>query len=395
MLFVGSLLGRIYFGMIPIAVVLFIGEEVGSFLLAGIATGAYSVGTVVGGPIRSWMSVRVGHSGALLALSLASGSALLLLVLVGRFHYAAVSIVMPVAIAGCCAPPFGALLRVGWSRELPDEWVPRAFGLDSVVEESGFVLGPLVATGVVAVAGPGLAVLTCGVTCLLGGTVMSTAARKRRIRSDAGATGGRGSMWSVARSLRWLHVVFFGVGFTVGALEVVIPAFATELGRPSLAGLLLAVLAVGSAFSAFFYGRLTWRTGAPRRLLILTLLLAIGTALSAIANDLVLAVPLFVVVGVANGPAAMTAYLLADTLVETTSAKTHGAILTSVACNSGAGAGAAIAGLIIADVDVGQAFLLSGVVTATFTILGAGLYRRDRGSAVRTDALATPKRSGT
>lgn len=76
------------------------------------------------------------------------------------------------------------------------------------------------------------------------------------------------------------------------------------------------------------------------------------------------------------GPAVLTAYLLADNLVVGIAAKTHGAILASVACNGGAGAGAALAGITITELGVWQAFLFSGIVTAILTAAGFGIRLR-------------------
>ncbi|GAA0617273.1 MFS transporter [Streptomyces crystallinus] len=387
-LFAGSLIGRVSFGMMPVGVVLYVQQATDSFSVAGIAMAAYSIANVLTGPLRSWVSVRLGHSAALLALSVLSGAALLLLVPVGESGAPSWLLTVLLALAGCSVPPFGALMRVGWSRKLPEEWVSRAFGLDSVVEESTLIVGPLIAAGAVALSGAGLAVLVSGAVCVLGGLLMASAAERGRLEADRDDTGGGGHIWRVAREMRWLLVVFVGVGFTLGAVEVVIPGFATETGHTSLSGGLFATLALGSAFAALVYGRRTWKASATRRLMVLSLLLAAGAALMATANGLALALPLLVLVGIAMGPAVMTAYLLADNLTVGAAAKTHGAILASVACNGGAGVGAAVAGVAVAGLGVSQAFLLCGLVTAAATGLGLLLLRS--GGAAEERAVRVP-----
>ncbi|KAA8887777.1 MFS transporter [Nocardia colli] len=376
LLFAGAFVGRMSVGMIPVAVVLFIQQVTGSFSVAGLTMAGYAVGTVVAGPARSWISVRLGHSAALLVLSSISGSALVALVPAAHGDSSWILAAL-VTVSGCSAPPFGALMRVGWSRKLPPHWVSRAFGVDSVVEESTLVLGPLVATGAVALAGPDVAVLVAGSVCVLGGLLMASAAERGRLESTGAETGG-GTLSMVARRIRWLLVVFAGIGFTIGATEVAVPALAIETGRASLAGGLLATLALGSAIAALLYGRRNWRTSAAARLIGLALLFGFGAALLATVPGLGLAVPLLVLVGVAMGPAVMTVYLLADALTEGAAAKTHSAILVNVACNGGSGLGAAVAGMVIADLGVGQAFLLSGIATVIATGLGFALFARDR-----------------
>ncbi|MEU7146267.1 MFS transporter [Nocardia sp. NPDC046473] len=379
LLFAGAFVGRMSVGMIPVAVVLFIQQATGSFSVAGLTMAGYAISMVVAGPVRSWISVRVGHSAALLVLSLVSGSALVALVPAAHSDRSWVLAAL-VTLSGCSAPPFGALMRVGWSRKLPRQWVARAFGLDSVMEESTLVVGPLVASGAVALAGPGVAVLVAGSVCVLGGLLMASAAEKGRLES-AGATAGGGKLVMVARRIRWLLVVFAGVGFTIGAMEVAVPALATEAGRASLAGGLLAILALGSAVAALLYGRRDWHVSASARLIVLALLLGSVAALVATAHGLGLAIALLVLAGAAIGPAVMTVYLLADALAEGAAAKTHSAILVNVACNGGAGLGAAVAGMAIADFGVSRAFLLSGSATAIATGLGFALFVRDRNLA--------------
>ncbi|MFD6159211.1 MFS transporter [Nocardia sp. NPDC060256] len=386
LLFAGAFIGRMSVGMIPVAVVLFIQQATGSFSVAGLTMAGFAIGMVVAGPVRSWISVRVGHSAALLVLSLVSGSALLALVPAAHSDRSWLLAAL-VTLSGCSAPPFGALMRVGWSRKLPQQWVARAFGLDSVVEESTLVVGPLVATGAVALAGPGVAVLVAGSVCVLGGLLMASAAEKGRLESAESKAGG-GRLLVVAMRIRWLLVVFAGVGFTIGATEVTVPALATDAGRASLAGGLLAVLALGSAVAALLYGRRDWSMSASARLIVFALLLGSAAALLATVHGLGLAVPLLVLVGVAIGPAVMTVYLLADALTEGAAAKTHSAILVNVACNGGSGLGAAVAGMVIADFGVSRAFLLSGSATAIATGLGFALFVRDRQPA-RLPSAAT------
>ncbi|MFC6884535.1 MULTISPECIES: hypothetical protein [Actinomadura] len=83
-------------------------------------------------------------------------------------------------------------------------------------------------------------------------------------------------------------------------------------------------------------------------------------------------------VGAAMGPAVLTAYLLADTLASSAAAKTHTAILTGVACNAGAGIGAALAGTAVTTFDTGRAFALTGIIAAALTIVGCLVFMHDR-----------------
>ncbi|WP_279499108.1 MFS transporter [Actinomadura rubrisoli] len=377
-LFAGALVGRVSIGMIPVGVVLFVEQVTASFSTAGLAMAAYAIGSVAGGPLRSWASVRLGHRVALATMSLLSGSALTLLVPVGQWMDLPWSLIALMGVSGCSSPPFGALMRVGWAQKLPERWLSRAFGLDSVVEESTLVLGPLVAAGAVALGGARLAVLAGGAVCLAGGAIMSSAADNRRGTGSGHRSSGGQGIGAAASRVGWMLVVFAGVGFAVGAIEVIVPAVARASGHASSSGGLLAVFALGSACAAFFYGRRTWKSDGSGRLMVLSLGMAAGVVVMMAVDGLLVTGSLLVLVGAAMGPAVLTAYLLADTLVDGAAAKTHAAILAGVACNGGAGAGAAIAGTAVTRFSAGHAFAFSGIVTAVLTAIGFLMLLRDR-----------------
>ncbi|GEM31549.1 hypothetical protein NN3_25560 [Nocardia neocaledoniensis NBRC 108232] len=367
LLFAGSALGRVSFGMGPIGVVTLLGVTHGAFGVAGVAMGAYAFGSVVSGPARSWWTVRVGHGRAVLTFAVVSGTALVLLPAVADRAGPAWAIV-PAAVAGLAVPPFGALLRVGWARRIPPEWVPRAFGLDAVVEESAFVLGPVLAALALWTSGAVEVVVLTGILCLAGGLVMARAAGSARPDRHAEAS----SLCSVVRRLAWLLVTFAGVGYAIGGLEVGIPAAATEAGRPGAAGLLFALMALASASSALLYGRIVWRRSPRTRFLTVAAVLGTTTAAAGLGAGTLVAVVILVGIGLALGPAVMTGYLLADQLVAGAD-RTHGAILAGVACNAGAGLGAAASGVTAAAHGAAGAFALCGLVTLVLTAVGGVL----------------------
>lgn len=375
-LFAGSALGRVSFGMGPIGVVTLLGVTHGAFGAAGVAMGAYAIGSVVSGPARSWWTVRVGHARAILTFALISGAALVVLPTVADRAGPAWAVV-PATVAGLAVPPFGALLRVGWAQRIPPEWVPRAFGMDAVAEESAFVLGPALAAFALWATGAAEVVVLTGILCLAGGLVMARAAGPARPDRHTETS----SVRSVVRRLAWLLVTFAGVGFTIGGLEVGIPAAAAETGRPDAAGLLFALMAFASAGSALVYGRIAWRRSARTRFLAVAAVLAVATVAAGFVAGTLAALTILVGIGLALGPAVMTGYLLADQLVAGAD-RTHGAILASVACNAGAGLGAAASGVTAAAHGAAGAFVVCGLVALTLTVAGGFLGHRRRAVGV-------------
>ena len=102
------------------------------------------------------------------------------------------------------------------------------------------MVGPLLTTAVVATVGPQYALIVsaacvlCGTLLLLGGLAG---------RPEADREGARASAWARSRppGLRTLVLASLPVGFTLGSIEVAVPAFSEAEGSKALAGVLLAV----------------------------------------------------------------------------------------------------------------------------------------------------------
>ncbi len=61
-----------------------------------------------------------------------------------------------------------------------------------------------------------------------------------------------------------------------GLLEVGLTAYATEIGRPALAGVLLGLMSAGSAFGGLAYGSRSWHLPLARQFAAMLALMALG-----------------------------------------------------------------------------------------------------------------------
>jgi MFS transporter len=333
---------------------------------------------VLAGPARSVLAVRVGHKSALVALGVLSGAGLILVVAMATAQMPTYLLASGVALSGACTPPFGALMRASWSSHLNDIDVPRAFGLDSAIEESSYVVGPLFASGILAVAGPYITVVVTAVSCVMGGFIMALSAEGRRAASGAPASLQSEGVLSVAGRLSGLLFMFLGIGLAIGGLEVGVPAFAVEKGTPALSGVLYAVAAMASAAAAVAWSR--WSRSHRARADTAWLGLAFGAGISvlAIPSSMAAAIPALLIAGCAMGPAVMSAYLAADTSVATAESKTHASVLASVACNAGAAGGASITGIAADSGGAAMGFLSLGIMSAVVVVGGALVSRLRR-----------------
>jgi MFS transporter len=369
-LLVGSTIGRISGGMVPIGVVLLLQRATQSFATAGTIMGLYALAMVLAGPARSALAVRVGHKIALVALAVFSGTGLILVVAMALALAPTYLLASGMALSGACIPPFGALMRASWSSRLNDIDVPRAFGLDSAIEESSFVVGPLLASGILAVAGPHITVVVTAVSCVVGGLIMAWSAGGRRA-SGAPALRRAEGVLGVAGRLSGLLFMFVGIGLAIGALEVGVPAFAVEKGAPALSGVLYAVAAIASAGAAVAWSRWSRSHRARTDTAWLGLAFGVGVAVLAIPSSVAAAIPALLIAGCTMGPAVMSAYLAADTSVATAESKTHASVLASVACNAGAAGGASIAGIATDSGGAAMGFLSLGLMSAVVVVGGA------------------------
>jgi MFS family permease len=249
-----ALIARLPFGINALAIVLFLREETGSFAVAGAVAGALTIGAGVGAPITArWVDRR----GPRVLLPLAAGNAtgLLILIALGSSDAPTAVLMVNAAATGFLYPPSPSVLRARFPELLRDrpDLIQSAYALDSVLLEVSFVFGPLLVAAIVAAVGPGPALGVSAAAVLTGVTIFVSAlsAEGHEHRPE----GARGIL-DVLRvpGITTLVLTMYPVGFAFGALEVSVPAFSLDHGRPELAGVLLAIWAIASAVGGFVYG---------------------------------------------------------------------------------------------------------------------------------------------
>ncbi|MET7400910.1 MFS transporter, partial [Dactylosporangium sp. NPDC005572] len=151
-----NLLSRLAGGAVALALVLFVTDARGSFGAAGLAAGAFAVGTAVGGPLTGRVADRIGPFTVLLGTAGLHAAALLTLVAVPG---APLGMVLVLAgVGGAARPPVAAVMRGVWVRMLAgdERQLRAAYRFESALLEVGFIAGPAVAGLVVAAGRPAL-----------------------------------------------------------------------------------------------------------------------------------------------------------------------------------------------------------------------------------------------
>ncbi len=253
-----SLVGRLPTAMAALAVLLLVRGQGGSYTLAGGLAALFTAGTAVGQPTLARMVDRRGQVVVLVVAGAVSSVAFVGVALTGT-HLPALCAVAA-AVAGLATPPLEPCLRALWPQVVGDgPLLPPALSLDVGLQEIVFVVGPLLATGAVALAGHAGGVLACAVLGLAG-TLGFGALRNPRAWRPHPVEGGHGSPLRLPALVR-VFVATLGCGVPVGALAVVAAAYTQRHGGGSITGWVLAANALG-ALAAGLLGAARPRTFA-------------------------------------------------------------------------------------------------------------------------------------
>ncbi|MDX3581877.1 MFS transporter [Streptomyces europaeiscabiei] len=374
--FAAVLVGRLSYGMVPVAVLLAVTRTTGSYAVAGTVMALFGATSVFLSPVRAGLVDRYGPRRVLLPMaSLYAG--LLGALAVASWRPGASGAVA--AAAGACTPPLGPTMRTVWSELAADQGLlRRAYSLDGVAEELLFVSGPLVVGGVVQFAAPAAA-LVVGALLVVAGTygfVTSPAVTRMPGRGPAPKEGARGRRPRVVAGIVPPVVAAGGVGLSLGALDLLVLAFAEQQGHgDDVVAWIFAALSAGSAVGGLLYGAVEWCSGARVRLALLTGGLGLTLAGAGLAPDLAVLTGAIVCAGLFVAPALTTAYLVADASAPPV-ARTRSGAWVNTAVNAGISAGAATSGLLVAHFSPALGFALAGgAALLAASALGAGRLR--------------------
>ena len=276
-----TIIGRLPIGITGLAILLYVEDVSGSFASAGVCAGALALGSAAGAPFQGRFVDRRGE-GVLIPLALIHAGGLLLIWGLGAASAAVALLALASLVTGAALPPLSSVLRSRWPYLLEEkpELVASAYALDSVMIELIFVLGPLLTTVAVALVGAQYA-LVVSAACVLVGTFAMLAGLRRHRHPELTAAGTRalGLGALAAPGLQTLVLASLPVGFALGTIEVVLPAFSAAEGSKELAGLLLAVWSLASGAAGLAYGARPARERLTRVHMRFALLLPAGCAL--------------------------------------------------------------------------------------------------------------------
>lgn len=322
---VTSFAARLPLTVVPVSVLAAVTAGSGSVAVGGLAAAATATGGAVGGPALGALADRLAHRGGqrpVLLTAAAVHVAALVGVALGAASLPVPLLLALTLVAGLASPPVGAFSRARWMRRTP-ALVPSAMAAESAADEVAYVMGPALA-GLVALAGSpswslwvaaGLVAVAVPAFAL---HPSAAAAPPAPSTVAAEAPQPAGAREGAAPLLRSLAVVMAGaaaMGLFFGGGNTTLTAAAQEAGQVGAGGLLVAAMAVGSAFTAVAVVAVPASVGLAVRLgaSAVVLLLGVGAMAGSLAlsSSLVALGATTVVAGLAIGPAMVTITSLA------------------------------------------------------------------------------------
>jgi MFS family permease len=375
-LFTASMIGRLPIGITGLAILILIQSASGSFARGGATTGCYVAGLAVVAPVLGRLIDRYGPRMVLTICGILFPAALCALV-IGVFQDLPAWLLFTLAAAaGASFPPITVCMRTLLKRRLGEEMLlSTAYSLESVLIEMIFIVGPMLVALFVAVASPAVAVLAAA-ACGCVGTLLFlrlTALRAWRVepvvaRSFLGALAEPGFAPLIG------VILCYSIAF--GLTEIGVAAYATEIGTPSLTGVLLGLMSVGSAAGGLAYGSRGWHQPLARQFAATLALMGVGLALLVLPWDPWFFAAWSVLAGVVMAPA----LIIQSMLVAKTSRpeqSTEAFTWSASALLSGVGIGLTAGGGLLevfhsaAPLAAGAAAAFLGALVARLALRGA------------------------
>jgi MFS family permease len=284
--------GRLPSSMVPLALLLMVQEQTGSYAVAGAVSAIYGIATAVVAPILGRLADRRSPRVVLLAQSAAYPLLLVTLAAVVLGDAPVAAMLAASAAVGASTPLVSGTVRALWSRVDPAVR-PRAYALDATATELVFVAGPTVVAALTFFASPSIALAVAGVLGVAGALGIATS---QPMRAWVPAPAEPRPLFATVTAPGMPRILLSGTALMlgIGALEVAVPAFADAAGAPGMSGLLLAVWALGSAAGGLWFGARMISASLPRQYRWGMLGVTLGLApLAAVSSPWLLGVLLF------------------------------------------------------------------------------------------------------
>lgn len=261
-----SLTARFHTPGLMIAVTFLVEDWTGSYTLAGLVAGAFTLGMALVGPLRGRMADRGGTDRLVLVCGLVFSVGLVALVLLPESLW---WLSLPLALGtGLFGTPANQIVRALWPRLTRGPERQAIYAAEATTQELIFISSPVLTAGMVAVAGPRAALLLLAGLGILGSLGFAWALRRAGVTGPAPVEVGGGQGGARARrsllffpALCTIFVMCLLLVAGIIGVDLVIVAWANEVDAPQYVMVMASVWALGSLVGGVAAGALR---GRPR-----------------------------------------------------------------------------------------------------------------------------------
>lgn len=373
-----AFIARLPFAMVTVGVLMLVADATKSVSVAGVTTAAVGIGMVVGGPAIGDLADRYGQRRVLVPIGLVNG------ILLALFPFVVMSgmpegMLLASALAiGLTAPQASAmsrsrLLSIIGSRLSParrEQTTTHIMSYESAADETAFVIGPFLVGILASLIAPWAPIAIAAVLSLAFVTAFAvhpTARVQSLPDEDAARTPFRAVL--TPRVLALVGATF-GVGMFFGTTLTSLTAFAQAQGDEAQAGLLYALMGIGSAALALGVAFLPRRFALRHRWMLFAGVLLVSAIGYSSSDSLGVVAVWLLIMGLGVGPTLVTLFSLAGERAPrgrtTTTMTLLGATMTLAQALS-----SAFTGWFAENVSVPAAMALPIVAGALVVSLGA------------------------
>ncbi|MFM1796642.1 MAG: hypothetical protein RL733_423 [Actinomycetota bacterium] len=242
--------------MNTVALVFLISSVRDSFLLAGVASSFYTLCGAIVGPRIGRLADRLGTRVVLLPITAINAVSILGVVF---FSTRSVPLLLIFsALSGATMPSFGSYTRTRWSRTIKDKReLGVALSLESVLDETAFVVGPALAGFLFSLYGSNSPLVAGIVFTVIGGVGLAITSFDHAKNGDEMTE--HGGLLKI-KYVKSLLASLVALGLLFGSNFVVILAVAKESGRAAEGGLWVGLYPIGSTIAGLVYGLIHWKS---------------------------------------------------------------------------------------------------------------------------------------
>lgn len=384
-------IGRVPSAMKALACILLVQQLTGSYGLAGLVGATQTMVAAILAPVLARLIDVRGEQGVLLWSMLAHIVGVVLLIAAAYSDLHPASMLVGAAVIGGSSVQFGSLSRARWVKSLGrGRALERAYSLESMIDEMGFVIGPMMVVPLTISVHPTAGIIASMLLTIAGTLMLLRKPRTTdsiRMSTPIGQVH-TGTDQSVIRipavQLMIASLVCMGVLF--GAAEIVIVSFTEHLGQPNSASYVAAVFAVGSLLGAVLYGARQWPGSTPVKILVTFWWIGLGTIPILLAPTIPAMAMAVFITGLAISPGMIVANLFVEQ-VSPASKLTEAFAWLGSAMATGAAIGSIVAGYLVDQYGVrgGQwSAVAGGVACGLIVTFGWKMLRTPEPNAVHS-----------